>query len=394
MASHMDEPSTKKQRLDPEELLEGQPRSRDIKLDMTKYKEWVRVLADEELVSIFELGVKVRESVTFTVDVGPKFMNENALAPKIEEITGTMNNVETKVHDKVLNVQQVLTTKVCEGIDKMTTNVLIFKTDLSDDIKKIGERLQTDVKEIATRVPALNTLGTAIKESESRINQSLEKQGEKLDLLSTALRNPQKKGARAEKDVLGILHQNLRRSNFTFRDTSREKGKGDIEADTPDGHKIMIEIKNWESALTKDAIESFEGNLAKVPHFRVGILLSMKSGIANRSKRGQFGVMFNDDQKQYMIYVPNAHGEEDLIVWSVLMASQLANIQVGELGEKKTQGLRKVYEEFQKNVQRSKDSRINLEALKAAVQQLEENVVPILDSVDKASKDLNKLLNK
>ena len=132
----------------------------------------------------------------------------------------------------------------------------------------------------------------------------------------------------------------------------------------------------------------------KVPHFKVGILLSMNSGITNRCKIGQFEVKFNDDQKQYMIYVPNAHDKEDLIVWSVLMASQLANIQVGELGEKKTQGPRKVYEEFQKNVQRNKDSRVNLEALRAAVQQLEENVVPILDSVDKASKDLNKLLNK
>lgn len=304
-----------------------------------------------------------------------------------------MNNVEKNVNDQVLKVQKELTTKVCEGIEGMTSNVLSFKTDLSKGIEKIGGTLKTDVDEIAARVPALNTLETRIKDSETRITKSLEKHGEKLDLISTALQNPQKKGARAEKDVLEILNQNLRSSNFTFRDITREKGKGDIEADTPDGHKIMIEIKSWENTVSKDAIETFEGNLARLPHFRVGILLSMKSGIANRSKRSEFEVLFNDDRKQYMIYVPNALYEEYVIVWSVLMASQLANMQVGELGEKKTQGLRKVYEEFQKNAQYSKKSRADLQALRVLVQQLEGNVVPILDTVDKATKVLNKLLN-
>lgn len=331
----MDEPSTKKQRLNPEESqLEGQSHSRNITLDMAKYDEWVRKLSDEELVNIFELGVAVKESVTLTVDVNQKFMKEtlssqmepiqqrvsdiekeikaqvetvkdnvskdvkaltgdlktdiqNALAPKIKEITGTMNNVEKNVNDQVLKVQKELTTKVCEGIEGMTSNVLSFKTDLSKGIEKIGGTLKTDVDEIAARVPALNTLETRIKDSETRITKSLEKHGEKLDLISTALQNPQKKGARAEKDVLEILNQNLRRSNFTFRDVTREKGKGDIEADTPDGHKIMIEIKSWENTVSKDAIETFEGNLARLPHFRVGILLSMKSGIANRSKRSE-----------------------------------------------------------------------------------------------------------
>ena len=437
----MDEPSTKKQRLNPEESqFEGQSHSRNITLDMAKYDEWVRKLSDEELVNIFGLGVAVKESVTLTVDVNQKFMKEtlssqmepiqqrvsdiekeikaqvetvkdnvskdvkaltgdlktdihNALAPKIKEITGTMNNVEKNVNDQVLKVQKELTTKVCDGIKGMTSNVLSFKTDLSKDIEKIGETLKTDVKDIAAKVPALNTLETRIRESETRITKSLEKHGEKLDLISTALQNPQKKGARAERDVLEILNQKLRRSNFTFRDITRENGKGDIEADTPDGHKIMIEIKSWEKSLSKDAIEAFEGNLAKVPHFRVGILLSMRSSIANRSKGSEFEVLFNDDRKQYMIYVPNALYQEYVIVWSVLMASQLANLQVGELGEKKTQGLRKVYEEFQKNAQYSKKSRADLQALRVLVQQLEGNVVPILDTVDKATKVLNKLLN-
>lgn len=63
---------------------------------------------------------------------------QNALAPKIKEITGTMNNVEKNVNDQVLKVQKELTTKVCEGIEGMTSNVLSFKTDLSKGIEKIG----------------------------------------------------------------------------------------------------------------------------------------------------------------------------------------------------------------------------------------------------------------
>lgn len=66
----MDEPSTKKPRLNPEESQpEGQSHSRNITLDMAKYDEWVRKLSDEELVNIFGLGVAVKESVTLTVDV-------------------------------------------------------------------------------------------------------------------------------------------------------------------------------------------------------------------------------------------------------------------------------------------------------------------------------------
>lgn len=72
----MEEPrSAKRPRSDPEELYHGL-RYKSISLDLEKYGEWVRKLSDDQLLSVFELGVKVREAVFFTVDVNRDFMEE------------------------------------------------------------------------------------------------------------------------------------------------------------------------------------------------------------------------------------------------------------------------------------------------------------------------------
>jgi len=59
----MEEPSAKRPRSD----LEDRGSRKFISLDLEKYGEWVRKLSDDQLLSVFELGVKVREAVFFTV---------------------------------------------------------------------------------------------------------------------------------------------------------------------------------------------------------------------------------------------------------------------------------------------------------------------------------------
>ena len=180
----------------------------------------------------------------------------------------------------------------------------------------------------------------------------------------------EKKGDRAERKVIDVLKQQL--PNFTFLDTSSgsDKGKGDIEAQSPNGHKVMIEVKDWKVAIAKDETEKFEKNLANSPYFKVGILLSMTSGIAMRSREGRFEIAFNQNQKQYQIYVPNASNEEHLIVWSVVMADQL-KIQ-GDLSESKTSGLNMIYKKFADNIKHSEKCKSNLEALEICVTNLKE----------------------
>jgi len=408
MASNTEEPSAKRSRLAIEEPHDDR-RYRSITLDMDSYDEWVHELSEKQLVNIFDLGVKVKESIIFTarVDVNQKFMEtalklqmkpvqetvenienevkqqvqavqdnvtkdvgdqmqkmadevqklkgdleqniKDTLTPQMEEIQGTMNKIDKKVDQKVLETQVKATESVCENVKKMTKNVLDFKEDLIENVKSIGTKLEDDVKSVTAKVPSLDTLKFQINESEKRITH-------KLDSISAILENPNKKGARAEKKVLEILNQNLRNCGFTFHDTSSATGKGDLEAVSPDGYKIMIEVKDWKSSVTKEATESFEKHLTMSPDFKVGILLSMSSRIDRRSKRSSFEVTVNHDQKQFQIYVPNAYvdNEEHLIVWIVIMAGQLAKIQAGELGEKKTQRLDKIYKEFKENIEHSK----------------------------------------
>lgn len=449
MACYAEEPSTKKPRLAIGESRDDR-RYRNITLDMERYDQWVHELSENQLIGMFDLGVKVKESIVFTVDVNQKFMEtalsqqmkpvqetvknienevkqqvqavqdrvtknvgdqmkkmaddvqkftgdlkkdvedtlEDTLTPKMEEIQDTMKKIDEKVNQKVLEAQVEAAKSACDNVKKMTDNVLDFKQGLIESVQDIGTKLEDDVNSVAAKVPSLDTLKSQINESEKRLTV-------KLDSISAILQNPNKKGARAEKKVLDILMQNLRESGFTFQNTSSATGKGDIEAVTPDGYNIMIEVKEWRSSVTREAIEAFENHLAMSPDSKVGILLSMTSRIDNRSKNSRFEVDVNHDQKQYRIYVPNAYvdNEEHLIVWSVIMAGQLAKIEAGELGEKKTKKLSKIYDEFKDNIQYSKNCRTNLVALENSVKNLKANIVPILDTVDKTKNAISSLLH-
>ena len=73
--SNYGEPSSKRPR---SELV------RHMKLDMARYDISVQKLSDEELVKIFELGLKVRESAILTVD--NQKMVEDALASKMKPV--------------------------------------------------------------------------------------------------------------------------------------------------------------------------------------------------------------------------------------------------------------------------------------------------------------------
>ena len=447
MACYTEEPITKRPRLAIAESHDG--RYRNITLDMERYDKWVHELSENQLVSMFDLGVKVKESIFFRVDVNQKFMEtslsqqmkpvqetvknienevkqqvqavqdsvtknvgdqmkkmaddvqkfkgdlkkdvedtlEDTLTPKMDEIQDTMDRIDKTVNQKVLEAQVEATKSVCDNVKRMTDNVLGFKQGLIENVQSIGTKLEEDVKSVTAKVPSLDTLKSQITESEKRIT-------DKLDSISAILENPNKKGARAEKKVLDILQQNLQWCDFAFRKTSAETGKGDIEVETPDGYKIMIEVKEWKSSVTREEIEKFENHLAMSPDFKMGILLSMTSRIDNRSKNSRFEVAVNL-QKQYLIYVPNAYvdNEEHLIVWSVIMAGQLAKIEAGELGENKTKKLSKIYDEFKANLQYSKNCRTNLEALENSVKKLKANIVPILDTVDKTKKAISSLLH-
>ena len=306
---------------------------------------------------------------------------------------------------QVLKVQQDVNFKVNSNMTNFATNVEGFKQNLSGHLTSIAKELTSKVDGAAQKVQPLGELGKSISESEQkikdqmrlevtdserRVQEKLAECNEKLVAISNTLDKPKKKGDRAERKVIDVLKQQL--PNFTFLDTSSDKGKGDIEAQSPNGHKIMIEVKDWKGAIAKDEIEKFERNLSNSPYFKVGILLSMTSGIARRSREGRFEIAFNQNQKQYQIYVPNASNEEHLIEWSVVMADQLVQIE-GGLSESKTSGLNMIYKKFADNIKHSEKCKSNLEALEICVTNLKENIQPILETVNETKTDIYKLLH-
>ncbi|KAJ7374081.1 hypothetical protein OS493_009412 [Desmophyllum pertusum] len=331
MASNNGEPGSKRAR---SEVI------RNIKLDMANYDSSVQKLSDNELVKIFELGLKVRESAMLTLDVNQKIV-EDALASKMKPVHDSVAKIEKQVTEKVEEVKKNVTQVVGKQMEDVKKNVGSLKKDVSEHMTEIKDELTSRVDKVAQKVQPLDILNTSmnqsaesiktvvkteIQSSEKRVSKELEACKQKLESISASLEKPTSKGARAERKVLDVLREGL--PSFTFTDTSSERGNGDIVGESPNNHRIMIEVKNREASLSRDAIESFEAMLAKSPQYKVGILLSMTSGIARRAREGRFEIAFNQ-QKQCQIYVPNAYArnEEHLIVWSVVMADQIANTE-------------------------------------------------------------------
>ena len=376
---------------------------RTITLNMANYDRSVQNYSDDELVKIFELGLKIKESAFLSINVNPKIVEE-AINIEMQPVRDSLTRMEDQTNNGIKQVKEEVFGELGRGFEAFGKNVDHLKGEVSKDITNLSSKLTTSVETVVKKVQPLDLLNSSInssaegikaqlqrdiKDSESRLQSRLDEWKGKLDSISRSLEKPSSKGARGERRVKEILETNLRRMNFTISDTTRVRGKGDIEVETPNGHKIMIEVKWREAAVPKTEIEKFEENLANDPNYKVGILLSMKSGIARR--QGWFEVDFV--KNQYQIYVPNAYenNEEYLIVWSVVLAAQLSSVD-GELGEGERSELMGIYYKFKEIIEYNKNCKSQLEALKCCVKNLESSLNPILEVVAQTAGSIKKLL--
>ena len=378
--------------MDQEQLEDSQSCFTTITLDMKRYSTWVRTLSEDELVSIFELGVKVSESFTLSVNVNQAFLEE-ALTSQMKPIHDSVSNIETEVTRQVKTVQE-----------NVSQEVKTLTEDLKDSLTK---RIDT----VAERVPPLSSLNTAITQSEgniktqidstvkeinsseSRVCVELKMCKEKLDQISKNLMKPGVKGVVGEMTVQKILQHRF--PSWSVVDVaSTVRNMCDIVATTPLDDKIMIEVKNQTTSVPSNECNKFEENLTASPDFKVGILLSLKSGISNHSSARDFEVKFLQTENQYRIYVPNAMQEPDgnRVVWSVLMAEQLAQIRM-ELTGGQVEGLEEICAQFKKDVERGKVCEESLKSLEKAMKKLKEDMSPFFETVRKTKESLLKLLH-
>lgn len=378
--------------MDQEQVEDSRSCFTTITLDMKRYSTWVRTLSEDELVSIFELGVKVRESFTLSVNVNQAFLEE-ALTSQMKPIHDSVSNIETEVTRQVKTVQE-----------NVSREVKTLTEDLKDSLTK---RVDT----VAERVPPLSSLNTAITQSEgniktqidstvkeinsseSRVCVELKMCKDKLDQISKNLMKPGVKGVVGEMTVQKILKHRF--PSWSVVDVASTGWKMcDIVATTPLDDKIMIEVKNQTTSVPSNECNKFEENLTASPDYKVGILLSLKSGISNHSSARDFEVKFLQTKNQYRIYVPNAMQEPDgnRVVWSVLMAEQLAQIRM-ELTGGQVEGLEEICAQFKKDVGRGKVCEESLRSLEKAMEKLKEDMSPFFETVRKTKESLLKLLH-
>lgn len=296
-----------------------------------------------------------------------------------------------------------------------------LKEDVSEHMTKIDKNLTERVDTVAQRVQPLGflnnditqsaesiktQLSNAIQNSEGRVyeglqgiknevNREMKECKAKIDDISKNLVKPGVKGAVGEMYVEKIIRRRF--PHFSVTDVSRsgQKGKGDLLVTTTSDDKILVEVKNREDPVNPNDSKKFEVGLESSPEFKAGILLSLKSGISNHSLDGYFEVKYDQSRNQYRIYVPNAlpspDSDESRVVWSVLMADQLAKIR-RELTGSQVQDLKEIYAQFEKDVEQSKKCKDSLKSLEKAMKTLKEDITPFLVTVEKTKDRLCKLL--
>ena len=414
------EPESKKRRV----------RKRTIELDLDDFPKWVEDASHSVLIQVFQMGVMVKESVTMSVSYNQKYIDE-VLGTKLEPVYSKVNDMAQQVSKQVDQLQTEMERNVgkvqndvTSSIQDMQCSVRGLRTDVSTDVQTLKGQLIDRVQVVADKVRPLDVLNTQIdsvvlklkpdvdlvsrnvalcrdqvKDSENAIQKTigrvldpaLKRFEERLNQLATLHEKTAIKGAIGERKVIAILRNHL--PGYTFEDVSSIQGMGDIHVTSPpSGQKYLIEVKNYQNPIPAQEIRKFEANVRQNSHIKVGILFSLKSGISRRASHRKFEITC--EEEQYFVYVPNALKEENLIVWSVLLADELVCLPHHDLTDTQIQVVRDLFREFQESMERSKTCRADLKALKRTVESLEDNMVPLLGIIDKAKNALNRALHQ
>ena len=397
----MAEPAAKRSRRSSE--LEEDDDIRTIELDLRNYGEsakWLRGLSPKELLMIFEIGLKIRESTMLTVDVSQSFLKKE-LSSQMQPVQSTLESIEKEVKNQLREIKENVGRDVADKVKQMSTDVEAFKGDLRKDIQTMENKLVSRVDTVVENVPPLNKVNDCVESSERRLTETIRKDikpviddcKKQLVEVSTSLqRSSHIKGSVGETLVINFLRQQF--SNFHVMDIAKQpRIKGDILMESPRQHKFMIEVKNRDSGnVPQSEINRFQSDLASSPDVRVGILLSLNSGIANKVPHGKFQIIFN--KNQYQIYVTNAGEDEAKIAWSVMMADELAQSMQGDLGTTQVEKLEELYKEFQETKDHERTCRDNLNSLERAATNLRESMNFILNSIGKTRKEMKSLIDR
>lgn len=342
-----EEPAQKKQR-----------RTRSIELDLSMFPDWVGKTDDNTLLEAFAIGVKVRDSIAIKITENPEYIT-NILGEKLKPVIGDVN----KISKKFVRVQNDVTTSL---------------TTMQSDVSKLQNRLLDDINEVARKVPPLDSVLRPIKSCEDKLAKLVEK-----------YEKPTVKGALGEQEVLTILRDHF--PTYTINN-DRKGHKADIQINSTSGNQYLVEVKNQKKAIQAKDIEKFQEDVRSNKEYKVGILLSLRSGINVLASQGRFTIKFEDDQ--YYIYVPNALNEqENLIAWIVILADQLAGLNQ-DLTNQQIGMLNKLLQDFQQSLDSSTTCKNHLTTLKKTVKALEGTMVPMLKLMTDAKTKLNEALNK
>ena len=346
-------------------------RTRTIELDLSLFPDWVGTADDNTLLEVFALGVKVRDSIAIKITENPEYIT-NILGEKLLPVYAKVDTVSQEFKSVQNKVTRSLTT-------------------MESGVSALQNTVVNNITEVARKVQPLDSLNSKIDSKIAEVLKPIERCEEKLNNLVTRYERPAVKGALGEQEVLTTLKASFPR--YTISHIGGQGHTTDITIKPPNtGHQYLVEVKDHQKGIAFKAIEKFKKDVRDNKDYKVGILFSLRSGIDVLASHGRFTIQFQD--QQYYIYVPNALNErDDLIVWIVMLADQLAVLDRG-LTDPQTGKLNELLTEFQEKMKLSKSCETNLAALERSVNELKKNMVPLLDVIKSATRKLNSALNK
>ena len=271
---------------------------------------------------------------------------------------------------------------------KQTATITMSDMGLQKEFEKAAEPLKRQLNALEKKVQDAVTAPLQ-KQVEDTVAKPLQ------DLSARLGMTAHMKGRVVENQVHAILKTKF--PNFTIRDTSKEKAKGDLMIETARGHHLLIEIKNYTSGnVPQTEINKFLRDVENDPQIHVGLFLSMAGGIAHKMKSGS-RLQVEWKEPRHLIYVSSVAEDETLLLWAVWLADELAALQShmeGGLDPSQQSRLDAMYQKMLEQKQRYKTVQATLKSMETHMATLHQDVGLLLQEWETIPKQIRSILNK
>lgn len=245
--------------------------------------------------------------------------------------------IDTKLNSWVNNINENELNQVCNRYLKLgyITSTLCQTTINPENT--IFKNINCQVKNSLNDIENKNNL--QMKIMETKISENLDRVKNSIEKLTASNSKSILKGNLGENLIESIVCNNF--PDDTLINMSKVTGAGDYHLHLNNKQIIMIEVKKYKGCVPKKEIDKFKRDMRKHGH-KIGIFISLDSSIISKKR---FEIESIND-KQKIIYIPNSGIDGIAIIWAILMAKEIMNLNSQPLSLNQ-QKIMEIYDNFE-----------------------------------------------